>query len=374
MFELIKKHIDNKLNKKISTEEINAIVLEADCYYFGKNGCSVDKSKAYSLFEIAAKNGHIYAQLMLGYMYDYGDTVSPNVNKAVEWYKKASDAGNENATLNLANIYLLGRNTEVDKYKGIALLKKAADQGSPIAASSLAREYTIGDVLGKSINDAVLWASKAEDKGYINCHTVTNIGLMFDEIKDYTKAFKYFEKAIKTDPEDLNAQYLYAQYKFYGKGTDCDLIDAKKRLEWVVSVDPNDNDAKTLLSIATLKETLICACDFTVPVIKNDYYVWNYMLDVFVGSWGFKVNLYFEGNKYNDSVYWKRIMSHFKLSEKQPKDNYSIELFSDVYLQNKREYNINIARSVFESVIKEYPHIKFFDMEEYFTTKWLCDF
>lgn len=367
MFDFLKK---NTAQNPLLPEEIREKVAVADCFYFGKNGYTIDKQKAFANYEIAAKNGNVYSQLMVGYMYDYGDGVLANVSKAIEWYTRASESGNENATLNLANIYLLGRNTSVDKQKGILLLQKAAKQGSAIAASSLGREYTIGDTLPKSIEDAAYWIGVAETKGYINCQTVTNLGLMYDSKKMYEKAFECFSKALNVDPSDTNAQYLYAQYKFYGKGTQIDIKDAKMRLEWVVKQDPHDLDAKELLQIVTLKETLVCALDITVPVLKNEYQIWNFNLGVFVGNWGLHISLSFCGSDYQKSACWDHFNVLFSRVDKPSTSNGSVAFDSRIFTQKSTAYNLAIAKNVLSSVNDLYPHIKISDCGNYLTATW----
>ncbi len=367
MFNFLKKKTEQRSH---SPEEIRKKVADADCLYFGKNGYTIDKQKAFSNYEIAAKNGDVYSQLMVGYMYDYGDGVLANVSKAIEWYTKASESGNENATLNLANIYLLGRNTSVDKQKGISLIQKAAKQGSAIAASSLGREYTIGDVLPKSIEDAAYWISVAETKGYINCQTVTNLGLMYDSEKMYEKAFECFSKAVDVDPNDTNAQYLYAQYKFYGKGTQVDIKDAKMRLERVVKQDPHDLDAKDLLQVVILKETLVCALDITLPVLKNEYQIWDFNLGIFVGDWGLHIPLSFCGSNYQNSECWDDFNVLFSRAEKPATSNYGVAFDSRIFTQKGTAYNLSMAKNILFSLKDIYPHIKVSDCGNYLTATW----
>ena len=303
-------------------------------------------------------------------MYDYGDGVPADVSKAIEWYTRASDAGDGNATLNLANIYLLGRNIPVDKHKGIAIIRKAAEQGNPIAASSLGREYTIGDVLPKSIKDATYWIDLAESKGYINCQSVTNLGIMYDEENMYEKAFDYFTKAIEADPNDTNAQYLYAQYEFYGKGTQPNLNDAKNRLEWVVKVDPNDTDAKNLLQIAILKETLQCALNITVPVLKNEYQIWDYNLAVFAHEREIYITLSFCGNNYQNSNYWDAFKNHFSQSKKLSSSEYSVTFESKIPFKSNLEHNLSVAKNILVTLKDVYPYIKISDRGDYLTATW----
>lgn len=361
MFDFLKK-----AQPTLTEEEINKIVYNADCFYFGKNGCNVDKAKALRNYETAAQNGNVYSQLMAGYMYDFGDGVTSNISKAIEWYTKASEVGDANATLNLANIYLLGRNVAVNKEKGILILQKAAEQGSAIAASSLGREYTIGDVLPQSLEKAVYWIEYAEANGYINSQTITNLGLMYESEKMYEKAFECFEKAVDNDPDDTNAQYLYAQYKFYGRGTESDIEDAKNRLKFVVDKNPNDQEAKELLQMVILRDAIFSSLEFTLPVLKSEYYIYDYHLGAFAGNGIVKITLSFSGNNYQKSENWKKLNSIFYPRENQLNDN-DVTFEVNIELGNKMEQNYAIVKNIFNEIIPTYTHITFADNGQYIT-------
>lgn len=238
---------DEQIRGNLSESEMNNIVSMADKYYFGNDTFSIDKSKAFKLYESAADNGDCYAQLMAGYMSDYGDGVLCDVDKAIYYYSLAAKQGDNNAALNLANIYLLGRNVPVNSEKGVDLMRTAAEMGNAVAASSLGRLYAIGLHVKEDLDLAAYWIENAEKNGYTNCETMLSLGLLYEKRCKYAEAFTCICKALSVDSNDANAHYLYGYYKFYGLGTNKDLSEAKSHIEWVVLNCPNDEETQKLL-------------------------------------------------------------------------------------------------------------------------------
>ncbi|MBQ1251840.1 MAG: sel1 repeat family protein [Firmicutes bacterium] len=68
----------------------------ADRYFFG-NDVPQDKEKAAELYAEAGMKGDMNACYSLGYMYDKGDGIDKDRDKAMLWYEKAADLGHEGA-------------------------------------------------------------------------------------------------------------------------------------------------------------------------------------------------------------------------------------------------------------------------------------
>lgn len=66
-----------------------------DTYFFSFDGSSVDKKKAFFWYEKAAYNGDALAQGFIGDMYESGDVVEKNYEKAYIWYSLAVIFGEE---------------------------------------------------------------------------------------------------------------------------------------------------------------------------------------------------------------------------------------------------------------------------------------
>ena len=65
----------------------------------------------------------------LGAMYEYGNGVEKNQQKAAQLYKKACDGGNMRGCRNLGVMYEEGDGVEKDLGKAAELFKKACDFG-----------------------------------------------------------------------------------------------------------------------------------------------------------------------------------------------------------------------------------------------------
>lgn len=348
--------------------------IEADKYYYGKD-ITVDKAKAARLYESVAECGDGYSQLMIGYIYDFGDGVKPNPQKAIKWYTEAANKGDSNAALNLANVYLQGRGIPVDIEKGILWLKKSAEAGNAIASSSLGRQYTLGVGVERSLTKAEFWIEKAEKLGYINCGTMTNLGLMYEETDNLVKAFECFSKALDADLGDLNAQYLYGQYKFYGKGTDSDVDEAKIHIQWVVQQNPKDEDACGLLAQIKLYEQIHTALDVISASLAKQAGVYDYHLQLIATNYGFVTYVRFTNYKespFNKSEYYEKFNSIFSLksSETSSLDDQMYEYIANIKYGNNKNINLKKLEYIIELIKKDYDFLSFERIDDYFVTKW----
>lgn len=85
------------------------------------------------LLEQAAVLDHPHAQYNLAVMYQKGDGVQMDMNKAFYWYEKAANANLPIAQYNLGMIYFEGAIVEKDEVKAKELWQKAAAQGLEVA-------------------------------------------------------------------------------------------------------------------------------------------------------------------------------------------------------------------------------------------------
>ncbi|RIA98188.1 hypothetical protein C1645_813041, partial [Glomus cerebriforme] len=66
-------------------------------YYFNGIGTSIDKRKAFELYQKAANLGDSTAQYNLAMIYETGIRIERNINQAIYWYEKSAEQGDQNA-------------------------------------------------------------------------------------------------------------------------------------------------------------------------------------------------------------------------------------------------------------------------------------
>ena len=167
-----------------------------------------DYAGAFPWFEKAAQLGDPQSQFILGNMYDFGESVSVNDEKAYYWYLKAAEQNHVDALFNVGVFYERGRFVKQDIEKAVYYYRKAARLGSKRALQAsreieafLARKYFewADDyyVEGKTEQAIPLF----EKSGQYGSHQAYyNLGVIFAKgeggVKsDMARAKAYFEKS-----------------------------------------------------------------------------------------------------------------------------------------------------------------------------------
>jgi hypothetical protein len=154
VYEVGKQKILNYLdNHNINLQEINNllllnnqnnsnfIVLLGKFNYYGI-GTSVNKQKAFKLFQKAADLNSAIGLNNLGYCYLKGLGTN-NIDKKVafELFQKSTDFGNGTGMNYLGYCYVAGIGTSIDKKMAFQLYQKAADLGNAIGINNLGYCY-----------------------------------------------------------------------------------------------------------------------------------------------------------------------------------------------------------------------------------------
>ena len=127
------------------------------CYRVGVTGLRRSESKSTKLITLAAKQGHIEAQLALGkYYYDKSDYV-----EAVKWYRMAAEQGNADGQEALAECLLNGEGVAVDRVEAFRWYLTAAEQGNSNAQYMVSECYRNGYGTKKSPTKAAEWLRKS---------------------------------------------------------------------------------------------------------------------------------------------------------------------------------------------------------------------
>jgi len=106
----------------------------AQIYANGELSLLKDKRKAFEWYEKAAtqtewESVDFFAQKELADMYDQGDGIPQNKQKAAEWYKKSWDHGNSTALIKLAQMNFEGDGIPIDLNQALIYAKRGLTAG-----------------------------------------------------------------------------------------------------------------------------------------------------------------------------------------------------------------------------------------------------
>jgi TPR repeat protein len=121
------------------------------------------------IFTEAAELGSVEAEYELGLAYKLGRfrlnwKIPPNTERAAYWWKRAVSHGDINAAAYLAELYDDGDGVIQDYQKALSLRRKAAKQGQADAMFGLATMYADGRGIRKNSSKAYLWYSLASQR------------------------------------------------------------------------------------------------------------------------------------------------------------------------------------------------------------------
>lgn len=167
-----------------------------------------------------AEEGNVDSQLMLGYLYLYGDKdIAQNYENAFKYYSMAAEQNDRIAVNNLGSLYYSGIGTERSTVKAAQMFEKAVALGNSEAAVNLAFIYLTGMGLPKDYAKSMqLFQIAAEDE---NPTAEFMLGYAyykgFGVKRDVRKAFNYMREAAASKYDD--AQYILAKMYMNGDGT-----------------------------------------------------------------------------------------------------------------------------------------------------------
>ena len=92
-------------------------------------GVEINYQKAFDLFKKAANLNHVAAYEMIGECYLHGWGIEQNINEAKQWFRKGAEKENSDCQVALADIYVV-----VDDHpQAYYWYRKAAEQGDSYA-------------------------------------------------------------------------------------------------------------------------------------------------------------------------------------------------------------------------------------------------
>jgi hypothetical protein len=151
--------------------------------------------EALELLTRAAEAGDMKAQHFLALMYENGNGVEQDPERAAYWYEKTAKQGDREAQLSYAMLCALGRGVEEDLAAACHWAARSLHQGNIKAIQTLRLVRTRTEDLAAEAVEAFKTAHAAGDE---------------------TQAAAQLERAAECG--DLDAQYAYAQLLYNGRG------------------------------------------------------------------------------------------------------------------------------------------------------------
>lgn len=216
---------------KLSAEQQNPIGLyNLAVLYESGNFVKKDKNKAKELYQKAFKkmkkladDKNVIAQTTLGLMFKYGDGTERDYKKAFKWLKKAAHQGYPEAQNYLAEMFQFGMGTPKSRFETIKWYKKAIKQKYIYAMHDLALFY----FSEKKYKKAFPLYLKAAKLGYAPAQV--KLAWMYNKAlgvnQNIQEMFYWFSKAARQD--EPSAQYNLAMIYYHGVGTAKDIKKAK---------------------------------------------------------------------------------------------------------------------------------------------------
>lgn len=124
-----------------------------------------ERSDAVSEMDKLAENGDMYAQYLMGKLWQDGPLLIPDSVEARYWFEQAADQGHLVAQYSLAKLYLSDDVEVRDIRLGMNWLYTAAVNGSSYAMYRLAKECLKGEVIEKDTEHAIEWFAESAEGG-----------------------------------------------------------------------------------------------------------------------------------------------------------------------------------------------------------------
>jgi hypothetical protein len=139
---------------------------EAARLYDIGEGLPKDKDKAFALYLAAARQGYGKAYFHAGRMYDLGLGTARNSAEAARWFRKAAETGDSQAWNLLGLAYAKGEGLEQDPVEAAKCFRRAAEGGNANGQYNLGLAYESGFGLAADEGLALYWYKQADDDGY----------------------------------------------------------------------------------------------------------------------------------------------------------------------------------------------------------------
>jgi TPR repeat protein len=130
-------------------------------------GIAQDQPLALSWFGIAARQGHVMARNMLGRCHEHGWGCAADASQAARHYRLAATAGLDWAMYNYANLLATGRGAGKDQALAFTYYQRAAHLGHAKSMNLLGRYLEEGRVCPMDLRAARDWYRRSAEGGDI---------------------------------------------------------------------------------------------------------------------------------------------------------------------------------------------------------------
>jgi TPR repeat protein len=168
-----------------------------DLYYHGNFLYPQDYKEAAKWLRLAADQGQVLAQYLLGQCYRDGNGVQKDLTEALKWYRLAAEQGYANAQYTLGDIFYYGDGIQKDCEEAVKWFRLAADQGDEFAQSVLGECYYRGLGVPQNYEEAVKWLWLAAEQGESTSADVLGLcyGLGNGVPQSHEQAYAWFSLA-----------------------------------------------------------------------------------------------------------------------------------------------------------------------------------
>ncbi|WP_223415148.1 MULTISPECIES: tetratricopeptide repeat protein [unclassified Pseudomonas] len=128
-------------------------------------GIALDQPLALRWFEIAAQRGHLMARNMLGRCHEHGWGCAADASVAAQHYRVGAEAGLDWAMYNYANLLATGRGVGEDQVQALNLYRRAAELGHAKSMNLLGRYLEEGRVCPQDTAAARDWYRRSAAGG-----------------------------------------------------------------------------------------------------------------------------------------------------------------------------------------------------------------
>jgi TPR repeat protein len=191
-------------------------------------GIAADPQRAFDWYSHSAEQGYPKAQYQLGVMYMTGRGVVRDDRQARQWFARAAEAGDKDAVnryrqfaedgdveaqYNLAVMYLRGSGVASDPVAAARWMQRAAARGHLGAMFAYGRLYELGRGLTRSYTEAANWydraAAQGDGRAAFNLAGLYRLGLGVP--RDLARAEHYYAQALSRGytPAGLTLAMLY---------------------------------------------------------------------------------------------------------------------------------------------------------------------